>query len=427
MVGYLLLAVFSVFLFKSFWKASLVIMLWCPVFLHVNIGTHWNLYGILALVAMASFFMFEKQRSNVKLSEFSFYKSYIVLILSFVLAGIQMNVGGVSSVVGMFAFPFFSWLAKDRIEKYWKFVLINLSLFSIVIVSVGLIELSYGFNPVSLYLESAGIMSFVDVSEEYIRFGMFRCRSLTAWCSTYGVNCGFVMITLMICNYFKRFSYRVIPYLISVFLFIGVISTGTRSVYLAVSVGLTPLILNYATKMKYILLMVAIAYIVYIGNQDMFDEIIESFVHSDEAGGSSAEMRKSQFQAAYNYYIKHPLFGNGIGAVDIATQKNAQLLGAESCIFTIMIDRGLFGFVAYAFLNIQMFYYLLRTRRYRFLIFIPLGVLIGKVTSLFPDISEPYPIFWLSILVKAIDDYYATIPKTGIIKSNYLGLIKIMR
>ena len=427
MIGYLLLAFFSFFLIKSFWKTALIIMIWCPVLLHVNVGQHYNLYGLLSLLATAYFVFFEKQRIKIKFRDFIFYKSYILLILSFLLAGIKLNVGSIGGFVGLFIFPFLTWYAKDRIKKFWRFIFLNISLFSIVLVSVGLIELYQGFNPVALYLEYSNIMSFVEVSEEYIRFGMFRCRSLTAWCSTYGVNCGYAMITLLLCNYYRRFGSQTIPFLISILLFIGVLSTGTRSVYVAVCIGLVPLILNYASKVKYILLLVIIASIVYTNNQEMFDNIVDSFVHSDEAGGSDTDMRISQFQAAYDYFIRHPLFGNGIGATSVATQKNAQLLGAESCIFIIMIDRGIFGFIAYGLFNIQMCWYLWSKRRYRFLIFIPLGILIGKIISLFPDIDETYPLLWMFILMKAIDDYYAENSQTGIIKTNFLGLIKNMK
>ena len=61
------------------------------------------------------------------------------------------------------------------------------------------------------------------------------------------------------------------------------------------------------------------------------------------------------------------------------------------------------------------------------MIFIPLGILIGKIISLFPDIDETYPLLWIFILMKAIDDYYAENSQTGIIKTNFLGLIKNMK
>ena len=89
------------------------------------------------------------------------------------------------------------------------------------------------------------------------------------------------MITLLLCNYYRRFGSQTIPFLISIFLFIGVLSTGTRSVYVAVCIGLIPLILNYASKVKYILLLVIIASIVYTNNQEMFDNIVDSFSETE--------------------------------------------------------------------------------------------------------------------------------------------------
>ena len=83
MIGYLLLAFFSFFLIKSFWKTTLIIMMWCPVLLHVNVGQHYNLYGLLSLVATAYFVFYEKQRNKIRFRDFIFYKSYILLILSF--------------------------------------------------------------------------------------------------------------------------------------------------------------------------------------------------------------------------------------------------------------------------------------------------------------------------------------------------------
>ena len=86
MIGYLLLAFFSFFLIKSFWKTALIIMIWCPVLLHVNVGQHYNLYGLLSLVATAYFVFFEKQPNIFMYKDFIFFKSYILLILSFLIS-----------------------------------------------------------------------------------------------------------------------------------------------------------------------------------------------------------------------------------------------------------------------------------------------------------------------------------------------------
>ena len=373
MIGYLCLFALSFFLVKSFYKTCVFIMIWSLVLMNFNVGNGYTVWGLSSYVALLVF-LYKIRIKEINVCEFPFYKTYALFILSFVLAGFSLKIGSVGSIIAFFLYPLVSWMAKDKINRYWRFLLINLSIFTIIILSIGLYELYMGFNPVALYLESQNI--------------------------------------------------ALLSYILCALLLIGVISSGTRSVYTAVCIGLLPLILNYASKFKYIMLLLVIIAVVYFNNQELFDEIIDSFIHSDEAGGSSVEMRQSQFQAAYKYFIRHPLFGNGIGAVDLAMQKNAQLLGAESCIFIIMIDRGLFGLIAYGLFNIQMIWYLCKNRKYRVIMFIPIAILIGKIISAFIDINEVYPIFWISILVKATDDYiFENVGKR--IKINVLGLIKI--
>lgn len=422
MIGYILLLLLIYFLCKSFYKACIFIMIWSLVFMHVNVGVDYTLWGISALVAFI-LFIYKLTRRDIIFKNFPFTTSYVILILSFVVAGFSLKIGVIGDIIGMFLYPYIAWMAKYKIENYWRFIFMNLALFTIIIVSVGLVELTMGFNPVSLYLESKNIMRFTEVSEDYVRFGFYRCRSLMGWCSTYGVACGFTMITILFCTYYKMFRLYIFSYILCILLLIGVLSTGTRSVYVAVCIGFIPLVMNYATKFKYVVLLFVIIMIVYTNNQEFFDEIIDSFVHSDEAGGSSVDMRMSQFQAAYKYFERSPLFGNGIGAVGKAVETNSQLLGAESCVYIIMIDRGLFGFVAYGWFNIQMVLYLYRNRKYRVLIFIPIAILVGKIISAFIDIDEVYPIFFLSILTKAIDDhFFENIGKH--LKFSKFGLIK---
>lgn len=423
MLGYIFLILLVCFLYKSFYKACVFIMTWSLVFMHVIVGKDFTLWNMSSLAAFI-FFIHKLYVKDIRIGNFPFVKSYILLILSFVLPGFSLKLGVLGGIVGMFLFPFVAWIAKDKIKNYWNFIFVNLTIFSIVIVSVGLLELALGFNPVSLYLESNNIMQFTEVREDYLRFGLYRCRSLTAWCSTYGVVCGFMMITLLFCMYYRRIKIPIFSYILCALLFVGVLSTGTRSVYTAVVIGLIPLIMNYATKLKYVILLFIIALFVYENNQELFNEIADSFIHSDEAGGSDVDMRMSQYQAAYKYFEKSPLFGNGIGAVGEAMQKTSQLLGAESCIYIIMIDRGLFGFIAYGLFNIQIVLYLFKKRKYRALIFIPIAILTGKIISAFIDINEVYPIFWLSILTKAIDDCLFEY-KGKRISINKLGLIKL--
>jgi hypothetical protein len=315
-----------------------------------------------------------------------------------------MKIGDIGSLLSTFLLPLIFWISRDKIKNWTSFVILNLCIFLIPIIVIGIIELVLGYNPVSLWLEFNGIMTFAEVRDDYMRFGLTRCRSLLAWCSTYGVVCGYALITLLFATYYNIVRNRLFIYILSALLFIGVLSTGTRSVYLSFAIGMMPMIAFYSSKLKYIIGFIAICIIVYQNNQELFDSILDSFVHQDEAGGSSTELREQQFAAAYRFFIQHPFFGNGIGYVVTAMDKSAQLLGAESCIFIIMIDRGIFGFIAYAVFNIELVWMLLKKSSNRLLIFIPLGILIGKLISAFIDIGELYPIMWLAIITQIVKE-----------------------
>lgn len=406
MLGILLFVIFSIFLAKSFYKASLVILLWQVVFINVTVGGHYRLYDFLGLVALVLLF-FKILTKEINFRSFPCYKSYSILVLSFMIAGagMQIKLGYVASSISMLVFPFIAWIAKDKIGKFSNFILVNIALFSIILLSVGLLELYLSFNPIGSWLESHGYMRFQDVRDDYMRFDMYRCRSLTSWCSTYGVTCSFIFITLLLgINYgvFKNKSSVIFAVLLCIPAFIGVISSGTRSVYLAFTISMLSVFFLYLFRIKYLVLSIIVVLTIYSLNQDLAGEIIDSFIYHEDAGGSSVDIRKMQFDAAYYFYAKNPILGNGIGFIHQAKEASSNLLGAESCIFTIMIDRGIFGMIAYLYFNLELFLFLWRNPNYRILVFIPLGILVGKMVSLFPGIEEPYPILWLAILTKFI-------------------------
>lgn len=420
MVGGFLFIIFSIFLFKSFYKTSVIILIWQLVLMHVSIGENYTVYGLLGYVELLAFLK-QVVSNNIKWQHVPFLSGYLIVLLSFLIAGFEYKVGVIGGILSMFILPLTFWLSKNKIEDWTKFVITNLCLLMFPIVIIGLLELILGFNPVGLWLEANGIMNFAEVSEDYVRFGMIRCRSLTAWCSTYGVLCGYSLIILLFATYYNIVKHKTFIYILSLLLFVGLLSTGTRSVYLSVAIGFIPLVLLYSSKIKYIFGLLAICVVIYLFNETLIDAIIDSFVNHEDANGSSVEMRESQYDAAYEYFARNPIFGNGIGYVSTAMQQSPKLLGAESCIFIIMIDRGVFGFIAYGILNLQLLIYLLKNARYRMLVFIPIGILVGKLISAFIDIGELYPIMWLTIIIQIIDQ--AKNRKNEISRNNYRSQI----
>ena len=147
-----------------------------------------------------------------------------------------------------------------------------------------------------------------------------------------------------------------------------------------------------------------LVFVIYLFNREAFDQIIDSFVNAEDTQGSSVELREMQFNAAYNEFIKSPIFGNGIGAINDLKEKSNEILGAESFIFYALVERGFLGLLLSINLLYQVIKYLFRIRM-PLLVFIPVGVAVGKISSLFPDIEETYYFFYLFILMRACYEY----------------------
>lgn len=390
------------FLYKAFDKTVVAFALWIPV-LNNFVLTNYKVSGLISLFIFLGLSIRVMQK-KIDLKEFPFLKAFILLFISYFLSSIignRLKLGDITLLLNLFCVPIALFYAVDRIPKFWKFLYTSIFIFVIVLVGVGLIELSLGFNPVIYWLQNVGIAEYEEVREDYIRYGMYRCQSLTVWCSTYGVTCGFILILLLLLKNFQIKVYASIwLYVIMVLLGIGLVSCGTRSVYVAFCVSLMAYLIQVSKKGKQIVTVVLLIFVIYFFNQEFFDQIIDSFVNAEDTQGSSVELREMQFNAAYNEFIKSPIFGNGIGAINALKEKSNEILGAESFIFYALVERGLFGLLLSINLLYQVVRFLFRARM-PILIFIPLGIAIGKVSSLFPDIEETYYFFYLFILIRA--------------------------
>ena len=134
MIGYLCLFALSFFLVKSFYKTCVFIMIWSLVLMNFNVGNDYTVWGLTSYVALLVF-LYKILIKEINVYEFPFYKTYALLILSFVLAGFSLKIGSVGSIIAFFLYPLVSWMAKDKINRYWRFLLINLSIFTIIILS----------------------------------------------------------------------------------------------------------------------------------------------------------------------------------------------------------------------------------------------------------------------------------------------------
>lgn len=404
MINVILLLIIFVCLNKWFYHTVIVLALWWQVLQNLYLQPY-SFTGVCALL-IAICFISKISKKEILWNSFPLRKPFLVLFICYCVSVFNgaFNIGSLLSVLQIFVIPVSSYFAIQKISKFWNFLFLNIFIFVSVILSVGFIELSLGFNPIILWLKSVNIGDYSsEQSENYIRFGMYRCQSLMVWCSTYGVTCGFTALLLLLLNYYKRFKQPLLVVLMSLLLLFGMFTCGTRSVFVAISIALLAYVFQAAFKFKYLLgglLLLLCAYYLF---PDFFDQVLLSLTDTSSVGGSDTELRQSQLKIALREFSNSPFIGNGAGRCAYLVNRNIGLYGAESFLFWTLIDRGIMGLVCSLILLFSTIKYL---KKQNFLLcFIPLGIMVGKYSSLFPDIEETYYFFYLFIVLRAYQEF----------------------
>lgn len=404
MINVILLLIIFVCLNKWFYHTVIVLALWWQVLNNLYLQPC-SFTGVCALL-IAICFIRKIIRKEILWNSFPLRIPFLILFICYCVSVFNggFNIGSLLSVLKIFVIPVSSYFAIQKISKFWNFLLLNIFIFVSVILSVGFVELNLGFNPIILWLQSVNIGDYSsEQSENYIRFGMYRCQSLMVWCSTYGVTCGFTALLLLLLNYYKRFKQPLLVVLMSLLLLFGMFTCGTRSVFVAISIALLAYVFQAVFKFKYFLgglLLLLCAYYLF---PDFFDQVLLSLTDTSSVGGSDTELRQSQLKIALREFSNSPFIGNGAGRCAYLVNRNIGLYGAESFLFWTLIDRGIMGLVCSLILLFSTIKYL---KKQNFLLcFIPLGIMVGKYSSLFPDIEETYYFFYLFIVLRAYQEF----------------------
>lgn len=406
MINVILLLIIFVCLNKWFYHTVIVLALWWQVLNNLYLQPY-SFTGICALLIAICFYR-KIIKKEIIWNSFPLRIPFLILFASYCISVFNgvFNIGSLLSVLEIVIIPISSYFAILKISKFWNFLLLNIFLYTIVILSVGFVELNSGYNPIILWLQSVNIGDYsAEQREGYIRFGMYRCQSLMVWCSTYGVACGFTAMLLLLLNYYKRFKQSLLVVLMSLLLLFGMFSCGTRSVYIAIGIVLLSYIFLAAFKFKYLLGVLLMLFCVYNLFPDFFNQILLSFTDTSSVGGSDTQLRQDQLNVALREFSNSPFIGNGAGRCAYLVNKNIGLLGAESFLFWTLIDRGLMGLGCSLILLFSTIRYLAK-QNFLFC-FIPLGIMVGKYISLFPDIEETYYFFYLFIALRAYQEFNA--------------------
>lgn len=377
----------------------------------INIVVVGLLFVILGLIFNAGNITIEQKRFPIFLA---FTISAASYLLTFMVSNEFSKALAFISRSREYLLALFFWylfVAKKRNHKHLIYWMIA---FTAIMALYGIVESFTSQNPFIRFLYRNHLISNIQ-REESFRYGLYRAQSLTIWCSAFGVaSCmGFILVGHY---YFSKFKHSLLRPLFFLIYFVlcslAVICCGTRSVYVVMVLSSLSFLPYFKIRtLKLVIPMVFMVVLAYMFYGDFFRMITDSMINDEAVGGSSFNMRQTQWKVVLSISNKSFWFGHGLGSVPEMTSTYAGLYGAESLVFTTMIERGVLGLLSVAFLYGQIIIWLIRESQYR-LIFVVVAFIVGKIISLFPGNGECYilmiiiPLYkWLSCSDKVRLEY----------------------
>lgn len=424
------LVVLATVIFFSFINFKKVVLFWLPAQLLFNaqVAVRYTSPAMSLQIAVNMFLLFFYyikynslfcKNTNQK-EDFPLWKASILILASYILSSIISPYGtfrGFTSAIKYFVtdigsvFLAFKMLEED---KDIRFFIKSCSIVFFLIISLGISEFILKDNVWAdiVYMGSPHdettegrlfyLPPFLGGGHE-MRYGMIRAISTFGIHIAFGVSCVvyfWLFVFMGIRKYYYISRKRIIA--MSVLTLLGVFLCNSKTGM----VGLVFILLSlYPVKVlfrpRYILpFFVGIAVLLIL-----FPEYLLNFVSlfdSDvaaEGGGSSVSARQQQFDIAMRMFLYNPIFGNGIGSIDVLKEisDNSDILGAESVWMQILPERGLFGMWAYCYLYIAYYKYITNLIPHRMLFFFLISIIVMSTAT--GEITQSY---WGVVLVAAV-------------------------
>ncbi len=290
-----------------------------------------------------------------------------------------------------FIFPFIFWKCLD---SEYQIGLAMKWLVSVMIVSTifGFIESVFRNNIIFNLIQNTIIVEDFSFDDTRVRYGLKRANSIFSYFSTYGIACFVSLIIFYSKKYFCQDDNKMLSILILLCAF-GAFSTGSRAIFLGLFLACFLLFFqkhffNSQLGRKVLFGSILLSPVLYSIGYQVMDSMINSET-SKYAQGSTSDLREYQWQLCLPYFLESPIWGNGRMYIwDVVSAENSGLLGAESIWFSIFVDYGIIGAIAFVFLVISCCIHLFKLN-WR-LLCLPIGYLF--ILTLSPDTGITYNI-----------------------------------
>lgn len=220
-----------------------------------------------------------------------------------------------------------------------------------------------------------------------IRFGLKRAQAIFSMHTTLGGVMLFNYALLLVAYktaYIKKTRLNIIVICLCA---MCVFLTGARSciIGLLMCTGMS----FSKLKVSHILLLCFIIPFVFIFAGDYLSQIFDSIFNTEKVNGSSSDMRLIQFMISWDYMMRSPIIGNGLGFLYndvVLNHVEKELFGAESMWFGVIADQGILGLVSYLLLFISPILYSWRKDN-KFIILFVIGILVMHSLSTIPGVN----------------------------------------
>ena len=307
--------------------------------------------------------------------------------------------------ISAFIYPMILWNCIDDRSTY-RLTVLSMVLFASAMSLYILFEVALSTNPIiQTVLANKWVNEDLVIDYQEIRFGFKRCQGFLATPAASGLFLGLFGATLYCVSSCLEDKRKYAAILVGLMLACSVLS-GTRSVIAATAVAALIIVWKELFTARFLLLKLVLIIVILAVSGSFFLEIVDSFVNSDKVQGSNADMRMEQLFVTLLYWARSPIWGNGNGFVwTFVKEVDADIAGAESIWFQILLDQGLVGAVAY--LGVCINAMVAAFRKVKIWMFVPLGFLVGKTLSSVLGI-ELSLMFVLTIILLKHHEFYGS-------------------
>lgn len=254
-----------------------------------------------------------------------------------------------------------------------------------------------------------------DLGRKFVEADRFRVQAMFQNPFNYGYIC-ILMSLFFLYGYLNKIILKKQFYIAQFCCLFGIVLCGCRTVVLCYIVGLLLFVCNAFSLKKWlgkalVVLIVIFLSLPFIINIDKYTSLFvkafdtSTIAYGNEVGGSSIGMRIVQFTAVLYHIKDHLLFGRGkdffsidlgFGEEGIKTLIDKDLLGLESVLMNLLLERGIVGVLFWCVFYGTLLFWAFKLRRYDkyayslyfslLIVYLTFSNMTGELNSVFPTL-----------------------------------------